>query len=306
MNTDMISFLDSLPSIDAAQLELRASEITNRPVEPSRRLPLIELAIGFVDLTTLEGSDTSSKVEALASRAIAPDAATSCPPTAAVCVFGALAGAARRVLDASGTTVRVACVAGGFPHGRMSLATKLADVRDAIAQGAQEIDMVIDRGAFNEGRYDIVFGEIEAIASVCHEQDVILKVILETGELADYDAINRASWIAMRAGADFIKTSTGKIPAAATAPGVMVMLQAVRDFYELTGRRVGVKPAGGIRTTDQALGHLELVAAIAGPEWLHPSLYRIGASALLGDLVAQRSAMILGTNADVAEAGSDY
>jgi deoxyribose-phosphate aldolase len=256
------------------------------------------MAVRMVDLTTLEGADTPGKVRGLCAKALRPDPGDpSVPPVAAVCVYPDLVGLARGEL--AGSPVAVASVATAFPSGRASLAVKLADVADAVNAGADEVDMVIDRGAFLAGRYAQVYEEVRAVREACGA--VHLKVILETGELATLDNTVRAAWLAMLAGADFIKTSTGKVAPAATPPVALVMLSAVRDFAGATGRRVGVKVAGGIRTAKDAIRYLVLVREIAGPEWLTPDLFRIGASSLLNDLLMQRSKQLTG-----AYAGPDY
>jgi deoxyribose-phosphate aldolase len=252
----------------------------------------------MVDLTTLEGADTPGKVRGLCAKARHPDPDDpSVPPVAAVCVYPDLVALARGELAGSG--VAVASVATAFPSGRASLAVKLADVADAVDAGADEVDMVIDRGAFLAGRYAQVYEEVRAVREACGAAH--LKVILETAELATLDNTARASWLAMLAGADFIKTSTGKVTPAATPPVALVMLSAVRDFADATGRRVGVKVAGGIRTAKDAIRYLVLVREIAGPEWLTPELFRIGASSLLNDLLMQRSKQLTG-----AYAGPNY
>ena len=239
---------------------------------------------------------TPGKVRALSSKAVRPDPTDpSCPPVAAVCVYPDLVAVAKDTVGASG--VQVASVATAFPSGRASLDVKLADVRAAVAAGADEVDMVIDRGAFLVGRYRQVFEEIEAVLEACARHDgsrAHLKVILETGELQTYDNVRRASWLAMLAGGDFIKTSTGKVSPAATLPVALVMLEAVRDFGEATGRMVGVKPAGGIRTAKDAIKHLVVVHEVAGPDWLDPDLFRFGASSLLNDLLMQRTRLRTG------------
>jgi deoxyribose-phosphate aldolase len=244
----------------------------------------------MVDLTTLEGADTPGKVKALCAKALQPDPTDPLvPPVAAVCVYGDMAGIAR---TAVGDRLHVAAVATAFPSGRVARAIKLADVHDAVERGADEIDMVIDRGAFLTGRYAEVFDEIQEVKRACG--DAHLKVILETGELVTYDNVRRASWLAMLAGADFIKTSTGKISPAATPAVTLVMLEAVRDWYRETGFRVGVKPAGGIRTAKDAIRYLILIQETAGSAWLTPDLFRFGASSLLNDLLLQRQRMTSG------------
>jgi len=249
----------------------------------------IDLAISMIDLTTLEGADTPGKVRSLAAKAVRPDPTDpSVPSVGAICVYNDMVEVARKYLDAfGGTQIPVAAVSTAFPSGRASMAVKIQDTKDAISAGASEIDMVIDRGAFLSGRLMEVFEEIREIKEVC-SNEAHLKVILETGELATYDNVRRASYLAMLAGADFIKTSTGKVSPAATPSVVLVMLEAVRDFYRLTGQRIGVKPAGGIRTTKDAIKQLVLVNETAGSDWLNPNLFRIGASALLNDLLLQR------------------
>jgi deoxyribose-phosphate aldolase len=246
----------------------------------------------MVDLTTLEGADTEGKVQALCAKAVRPDPTDlSVPSVGAVCVYNDMVSVARKHLDSiGGAHVPVAAVSTAFPSGRASMKVKIQDTQDAIDAGAGEIDMVIDRGAFLSGNYIEVFNEIVAIKDICGDK-AHLKVIFETGELVTYDNVRKASYLAMLAGADFIKTSTGKIAPAATPPVVLVMLEAVRDFYEMAGVRIGVKPAGGIRNTKDAIKQLVLVNETAGPEWLTPSLFRIGASALLNDLLMQRMKM---------------
>lgn len=249
----------------------------------------------MVDLTTLEGADTPGKVRALCSKAVRPDPRDlTVPHVGAVCVYNDMVGIARAHLDSiGGESVPVAAVSTAFPSGRASREVKIRDTKDAIELGASEIDMVIDRGAFLSGRIGEVYEEIVAIKAICGDK-AHLKVILETGELVTLDNVRKASYLAMVAGADFIKTSTGKVTPAATAPVVLVMLEAVRDYFATTGNRIGVKPAGGIRTTKDAIKQLVLVNEIAGPEWLDPSLFRIGASALLNDLLMQRMKMATG------------
>jgi deoxyribose-phosphate aldolase len=246
----------------------------------------------MVDLTTLEGADTPGKVKALCTKAVRPDPTdSSVPSVGAVCVYNDMVAVARKHLDLiGGQHVPVAAVSTAFPSGRASMPVKIQDTQDAIDAGAAEIDMVIDRGAFLAGRYIDVFNEIVQIREVCGDK-AHLKVIFETGELVTYDNVRKASFLAMAAGADFIKTSTGKVAPAATPPVVLVMLEAVRDFYEMTQVRIGVKPAGGIRNTKDAIKQLVLVNETVGPDWLNPKLFRIGASALLNDLLMQRMKM---------------
>jgi deoxyribose-phosphate aldolase len=245
----------------------------------------------MVDLTTLEGADTPGKVRALCAKAARPDPTDpSAPPVAAVCVYPDRVAIAVEALR--GTPVQVASVATAFPSGRASLATKLIDVGEAVTAGATEIDMVIDRGAFLAGRYLQVFDEIVAVKQACGTAH--LKVILETGELATLDSVRRASWLALLAGGDFIKTSTGKIAPAATPPVALVMLEAVRDFHAATGSLRGVKLAGGIRVTKEAVRYLVMVKEVAGDPWLDPHLFRLGASSLLNDLLLQRHKLATG------------
>lgn len=289
-------FLHGLPGVDQVGAEARAGVLGTRSIKTSAKEQAIDLAISMVDLTTLEGMDTHGKVRALAAKAMRPDPADqSCPPAAAVCVYPDMVATARDVLGDSG--VHVAAVATAFPSGRAALDIKLADTRDAVEAGADEIDMVIDRGAFLSGRYLQVFEEIVATREACARpdgEDAHLKVIFETGELQTYDNVRRVSWLAMMAGAHFIKTSTGKVQPAATLPVTLVMLEAVRDFREATGQMVGVKPAGGIRTSKDAIKYLVMVNEVAGSEWLRPEWFRFGASTLLNDLLMQRTKMRTG------------
>ena len=284
-------FLHGLPGVDQVGAEERAATLSTRSIKTTAKAYAIDLAIAMIDLTTLEGADTHGKVRALCAKAQRPDPADpSCPSVAAVCVYPDMVPVARAALD--GSAVKVASVATAFPSGRAALDIKLADTRDAVEAGADEIDMVIDRGAFLSGHYQQVFDEIVAVQQAC--SGAHLKVILETGELATYDNVRRASWLAMLAGADVIKTSTGKISPAATLPVTMVMLEAVRDFRDSTGRQVGVKAAGGIRTAKDAIRHLVLVNETAGADWLDPERFRIGASSLLNDLLMQRTKLVTG------------
>jgi len=288
----LLNFLKGLSGVDQVGAESRAAMLATRSIKTTSKKWAIDLAISMVDLTTLEGADTPGKVRALASKAVRPDPTDpTVPSVGAICVYNDMVSVARKHLDlVGGAHVPVAAVATAFPSGRASMAVKIQDTQDAIDAGASEIDMVIDRGAFLSGRYMEVFNEITQIRELCGEK-AHLKVILETGELVTYDNVRKASFLAMLAGADFIKTSTGKIAPAATAPVVLVMLEAVRDFHQMTNRRIGVKPAGGIRNTKDAIKQLVLVNETAGPEWLTPSLFRIGASALLNDLLMQRMKM---------------
>ncbi|GAA5073632.1 deoxyribose-phosphate aldolase [Thermocatellispora tengchongensis] len=285
------AYLHGLPGVDEVGVRRRAADLATRSVKTTAKARAIDLAIRMVDLTTLEGADTPGKVRAMAAKAVRPDPADpTAPPVAAVCVYPDMAAVAAQAL--AGTEVAVASVATGFPAGRTPLEVKLADTRAAVAAGATEIDMVIDRGAFLAGDYGKVFEEIAAVKEACGEAH--LKVILETGELACYDNVRRASWLALHAGADFIKTSTGKVTPAATPPITLIMLEAVRDYRALTGRQAGVKPAGGIRTTKDAIRYLVLVNEVAGPDWLSPAHFRLGASTLLNDLLMQRAKLATG------------
>jgi deoxyribose-phosphate aldolase len=291
-------FLHGLPGVDQVGAEGRAATLATRSIKTSAKAWALDRAISMVDLTTLEGADTPGKVRALCAKVRRPDPSDpTVPPVAAICVYPDLVPTAAQALAGSG--VHIAAAATAFPSGRAALDIKLADTRDAVEAGADEIDMVIDRGAFLAGRYLHVFEEIVAVREACG--DAHLKVILETGELVTYDNVRRASWLAMLAGADFIKTSTGKVSPAATPPVTLVMLEAVRDFRERTGRRVGVKAAGGIRSAKDAIRYLVLVKETAGDEWLDPDLFRFGASSLLNDLLMQRQKLATGRYA-----GPDY
>jgi deoxyribose-phosphate aldolase len=298
-------FLHGLPGVDEVGAKARASDLGTRSIKTTSKAWALDLAISMVDLTTLEGADTPGKVRALCAKAKQPDPGDpSCPRVGAVCVYNDLVPIAVEALRGSG--VKVAAVATAFPSGRANLAVKLADTADAVAAGADEIDMVIDRGAFLSGRYLQVFEEIAAVKAACGSgradgAQAHLKVILETGELVTFDNVRRASWLAMLAGADFIKTSTGKVPVAATLPVTLVMLEAVRDWEQQTGRVIGVKPAGGIRTAKDALKYLVTVSEVAGAQWLHQDRFRFGASTLLNDLLRQRMKLSSGHYT-----GSDY
>jgi deoxyribose-phosphate aldolase len=284
-------FLHGLPGVDQVGAQARAAMLASRSVKTTAKQWALDTAISMIDLTTLEGQDTPGKVRALCAKARHPDPADpAVPPVAAVCVYPDLAHVAAAELSGSG--VHVASVATAFPSGRAGLEVKLADVRYAVAAGADEVDMVIDRGAFLSGQYLAVFEEIAAVREAC--AGAHLKVILETGELGTLDHVRRASWLAMLAGADFIKTSTGKVSPAATPPATLVMLEAVRDFRDRHGRQVGVKAAGGIRTAKDAVRYLVLVSETAGEDWLDPRWFRLGASSLLNDLLMQRTRMATG------------
>ena len=276
--------LPRVGSVDAVAVEERAATLAKRSIKRESKLFALDLAIRMMDLTTLEGSDTPGKVAALASKAIRPDPADlTVPSVAAICIYPNLVATA--VERTKGTSVKVASVATAFPSGQAPTHVKVAEVRDVVEMGADEVDMVIDRGAFLSGRYAKVYDEIVQVKEAAG--DAHLKVIVETGELGTYDNVRRASLIAMAAGADFIKTSTGKLPSAATLPVTLVMLEAIRDVHEETGRRVGMKPAGGIRQAKQAVQYLVQLYETLGPEWLTPDLYRLGASTLLNDVLMQ-------------------
>ncbi|MFZ9283286.1 MAG: deoxyribose-phosphate aldolase [Candidatus Nanopelagicales bacterium] len=296
--TNLRAFLHGLSGVDQVGADARAAMLATRSIKASSKMQAIDLAISMIDLTTLEGADTAGKVRTLCAKAKRPDAADpTAPAVAAVCVYGDLAGIAKSEL--AGTNINVAAVATAFPSGRASRKVKVLDTQEAVANGADEIDMVIDRGAFLAGRYLDVYQEIVAIKAASGSAH--LKVILETGELKTYDNVKRASWLAMLAGADFIKTSTGKVQPAATLPVTLVMLQAIRDFERMTNIKIGMKPAGGIKTTKDAIKYLVLVNETLGTDWLTPKLFRLGASSLLNDLLMQRSRMTTGRYS-----GSDY
>jgi deoxyribose-phosphate aldolase len=276
--------LPRVGSVDAVALEERSATLARRSIKREAKLFALDLAVRMMDLTTLEGADTPGKVSALASKAVRPDPAdATVPSVAAVCVYPNLVPTA--VERTRGSSVKVASVATAFPSGQTPTHIKVAEAREAVELGADEIDMVIDRGAFLSGRYAKVYDEIRQVKEACGEAH--LKVILETGELGTYDNVRRASLLAMAAGADFIKTSTGKLPSAATLPVTLCMLEAIRDVYDETGRRVGMKPAGGIRQAKQAVQYLVQLHETLGPEWLTPDLYRLGASTLLNDVLMQ-------------------
>ncbi|WP_446665788.1 deoxyribose-phosphate aldolase [Flexivirga sp. B27] len=304
-NKALRTWLHGLPGVDQVGLEARAASLATRSIKTTSKAWAIDTAIGMIDLTTLEGADTRGKVRSLCAKAQLPDPGDlGTPQVAAVCVYGDMVATAKEALGAA-SDIHVAAVATAFPSGRASLAVKLADTKDAVKAGADEIDMVIDRGAFLAGDYRFVFDQIAAVKEACarpgDQPDAHLKVILETGELATYDNVRRASWLAMLAGADFIKTSTGKVQPAATMPVTLLMLEAVRDWRELTGEMIGVKPAGGIRTSKDALRYLVMVSEIAGDDWLTPQWFRFGASSLLTDLLLQRQKLRTG-----AYSGADY
>jgi deoxyribose-phosphate aldolase len=272
------------PSVDQIMIEERAAAFAKRSIKTSAKLAGLKLAVSMMDLTTLEGKDTPGKIAFLCRKAMQPlDRRYEVPSCAAVCVYPNLVRVAKKFLGDSG--VKVASVATAFPTGLMPLKLKLEEVRSASRDGADEIDMVIDRGVFLAGDYNRVFDEICSTKKACGAAH--LKVILETGELQTYDNVNLASKIAMRAGADFIKTSTGKSSPAATIPVTLVMLEAIRDYFYATGIRIGMKPAGGIRTAKQALAYLVMLKETLGDDWLTPDLFRFGASTLVNDVLMQ-------------------
>ncbi len=279
-NQSLRRWLHSLPGVDKVGLEARAASLGTRSIKTSSKAWALDAAIKMMDLTTLEGMDTPERVKSLCLKALTPDPTDlSTPRPAAICVYGDMVKYAKATLGDSG--VYVAAVATAFPSGRASLKVKLEDTKDAVRAGADEIDMVIDRGAFLAGDYLEVYKQIVAVKEACKRADgsyAHLKVILETGELQTYDNILRASYLAMLAGGDFIKTSTGKVTVNATIPITMLMLQAVRDWYEETGELIGVKPAGGIRTAKDAIKYLVVVKETAGETWLNSDLFRFGAS----------------------------
>jgi deoxyribose-phosphate aldolase len=278
------SLLGRVTAVDQVGVEERVDALKKRSIKAASKMWALDLTIRMIDLTTLEGKDTPGKIRALCAKAIQPlPGDASIPHVAAICVYPALVAEAKAALGASG--VRVASVATGFPSGQTFLDLKLAETRQAIDAGADEIDMVIDRGAFLAGDYATVFEEIVAVKEACGETH--LKVILETGELETYDNVRRASVLAMAAGADFIKTSTGKVVPAATLPVTLVMLEAIRDFEQATGRVVGMKPAGGIRTAKEAIQYLVVLYETLGARWMTPQLFRFGASSLLNDVLMQ-------------------
>jgi deoxyribose-phosphate aldolase len=305
-NASLTRWLHGLPGVDHVGADSRAAGLATRSIKTTSKAWAIDTAISMIDLTTLEGADTERKVRSLCAKAMAPDPGDpTTPRVAAVCVYADMASVAVDALR--GSPIHVAAVTSAFPSGRATMAVKLTDTRDALRAGAHEVDMVIDRGAFLSGGYLQVFNEIAAIRAACDERaanggaPAHLKVIFETGELVTYDNVRRASWLAMLAGAHFIKTSTGKVSPAATLPVTLVMLEAVRDWRVLTGTQVGVKPAGGIRTTKDAMKYLVMVNEVAGDDWLDPRWFRFGASGLLNDLLLQRQKLASGHYS-----GADY
>jgi deoxyribose-phosphate aldolase len=282
--THLGSLMRGVRTVDQVGVEERAAALGKRSIKKASKLWALDLAIRCIDLTTLEGQDTPGKVAALCGKGIRPQPGDdSIPGVAAICIYPLMVAEARAHLQGSG--VKVASVATAFPSGQSFTSVKVAETREAVAAGADEIDMVIDRGAFLSGHYQKVYDEIQAIKEACG--DAHLKVILETGELGTYDNVRRASILAMAAGADFIKTSTGKVSPAATPPVSLVMMETIRDFHRETGRTVGFKPAGGIRTAKQAIHYLVIVHETLGPAWMTPDRFRLGASSLLNDVLMQ-------------------
>jgi len=278
------SVLGRQTAVDQVGVELRVETLKRRSIKKASKVWALDLAIRMMDLTTLEGRDTPGKIRALCAKAIHPQPGDpSIPSVAAVCLYPTLIPEAKDALR--GSTVKVASVATAFPSGQTFRDIKVAEVKEAVAAGADEIDMVIDRGAFLSGDYATVFDEVVEIKDAC--ADAHLKVILETGELGTFDQVRRASILAMAAGADFIKTSTGKVQPAATLPVTLVMLEAIRDFEKATGRAVGIKPAGGIRTAKEAVQYLVVLYETLGPRWMTPDRFRFGASTLLNDVLMQ-------------------
>lgn len=279
--------------VNTVELEERAAWLSKRSIKKGSKLHALRMAIAMCDLTTLEGQDTVDKVRRLCAKAVQPYVPREglpsaeelgIPPVGAVCVYPHFIAVAKEALQETG--VKVASVATAFPSGQYPFHLRLADVRWAVQEGADEIDMVMNRGAFLQGDYKGVFNEIWKVKEACGSS-VHLKVIFETGEIGTYDNVRKAAQIAMLAGADFIKTSTGKIQPAATLPVTLVMLEAIRDFYDLTGKKIGMKPAGGIRTAKDAIRYLVMLNETLGAAWLTPELFRFGASSLLNDLLAQ-------------------
>ena len=295
-NQSLSRWLHSLPGVDKVGLEARTASLGTRSIKTASKAWALDMAIKMMDLTTLEGADTKERVRSLCLKAITPDPTDlTTPQPAAICVYGDMVKHAKEALGKN--KIHVAAVATAFPSGRASLPVKIADTKDAVNAGADEIDMGIDRGAFLSGNYLEVYKQILAVKAACVRKDgtrAHLKVILETGELETYDNIRRASYLAMLAGPDFIKTSTGKVSINATLPITLLMLQAVKDWYDQTKIQIGVKPAGGIRTAKDAIKYLVVVKETAGEEWLTPKYFRFGASSLLNDVLMQRQKLTTG------------
>ena len=302
-NQSLGRWLHSLPGVDKVGLEMRAASLATRSIKTDSKAWALDMAIKMMDLTTLEGADTPARVRSLCQKAITPDETDlDTPQPAAICVYGDMVAHAKAALGKN--KIHVAAVATAFPSGRASLRVKIQDTKEAVAAGADEIDMVIDRGAFLAGNYLEVYKQIVATKEACARpkgKAAHLKVILETGELQTYDNIRRASYLAMLAGADFIKTSTGKVSVNATLPITLLMVQAVRDWYDEHGVQIGVKPAGGIRNAKDAIRYLVMVKEVAGDKWLDPDYFRFGASSLLNDVLMQRKKLKTKTYL-----GSDY
>ena len=295
-NQSLSRWLHSLPGVDKVGLEARTASLGTRSIKTASKAWALDMAIKMMDLTTLEGAATKERVRSLCLKAITPDPTDlTTPQPAAICVYGDMVKHAKEALGKN--KIHVAAVATAFPSGRASLPVKIADTKDAVNAGADEIDMVIDRGAFLSGNYLEVYKQILAVKAACVRKDgtrAHLKVILETGELETYDNIRRASYLAMLASPDFIKTSTGKVSINATLPITLLMLQAVKDWYDQTKIQIGVKPAGGIRTAKDAIKYLVVVKETAGEEWLTPKYFRFGASSLLNDVLMQRQKLTTG------------
>ena len=295
-NQSLSRWLHSLPGVDKVGLEARTASLGTRSIKTASKAWALDMAIKMMDLTTLEGADTKERVRSLCLKAITPDPTDlTTPQPAAICVYGDMVKHAKEALGKN--KIHVAAVATAFPSGRASLPVKIADTKDAVNAGADEIDMVIDRGAFLSGNYLEVYKQILAVKAACVRKDgtrAHLKVILEIGELETYDNIRRASYLAMLASPDFIKTSTGKVSINATLPITLLMLQAVKDWYDQTKIQIGVKPAGGIRTAKDAIKYLVVVKETAGEEWLTPKYFRFGASSLLNDVLMQRQKLTTG------------
>lgn len=280
------------PPVDAVGVAERTARFRTRSLKKETKLGALQLALNMIDLTTLEGMDTPGKVRQLCTKGRHPDPRhPEFGTVAAICVYPTMVSVAKQALEGSG--IHLAAVATAFPSGQAPLDQRLAEVRWTAEQGADEIDMVISRGLYLAGEYNAIFDEIAATKEACGEAH--LKVILETGELQTLDHVRRASEIAMAAGADFIKTSTGKISPAATMEVTLVMLQAIKDFHSRTGRKIGMKPAGGIKDSKTALAYLVMLRETLGPEWLTPDLFRFGASSLANDLLMQLVKQLTGT-----------
>jgi len=276
--------LTKIPHIDQVSVEERVARFCSRSIKSESKMQSMKLALSMIDLTTLEGKDTEGKVKQMCYKAAhLHDEIKNLPTVAAVCVYPTFVKIAKQSLK--GTNIKVASVATGFPSGQTTTEVKIADTKFAVDNGADEVDMVISRGEFLEGNYNYVFDEIAKVKESC--ASARLKVILETGELSSLDNVRKASEIAMHSGADFIKTSTGKISPAATMPVTLVMLEAIRDFYYSTGKMIGMKPAGGISTAKNALQYLVMVKETLGNDWLSNEWFRFGASSLANDLLMQ-------------------